>query len=283
MIKYITRYILRQAPRLRIKLRRADQDERSESLSARLLLSKQSASKNQDERAESYAKLLVVFSVLFLFGCTPYQPWLKDVFNQGESIDPQTTLVRQYRRTEHVYDQFDTLGHFTALWLSDEVRQVYSQVYACKYCFNEQQYRQLQQEQFAENSNYISFYVLTAMPSCNNSLLSDEDPEWSVCLSLGGRLYSPLEIAEVQLPPEYMLFFGKTYTRFKSSFLVKFSANDESGESLLKLGICHIDLVFSRPDRKVYLTWCLDAHGRVIRRDVKKDPDVLFYDLECCS
>jgi hypothetical protein len=236
----------------------------------------------QDERSESFAKPLVLLSLLFLFGCTPYQPWLKDVFNQGEPIDSQTALVRQYRRTKHVYDQFDTLGHFTALWLSNQVRHAYAHVYSCKYCFNEQQYRQLLQEQFAENSNYISFYVLTAMPSCNNSLLSDEDPEWSVCLSLGGRLYSPLEIAEVQLPPEYMLFFGKTYTRFKSSFLVKFPANDESGESLLKSGICHIDLVFSRPDRKVYLTWCLNADGNLICRDMKKDPDVLLYDLECC-
>lgn len=224
-----------------------------------------------------------VYSILLLMlsSCTPYQPWLKNVFFQGENVDQPTALVRQYLRTEHVYDQFSTLGHFSAIWLADEVRIAYARIYSCKFCYNNDQYLKLLQTQKVENNNYISFYLLTATPTCYDSLLSDKDPEWATCLIIDNKRYDPLDITQVELPPEYALFFGKTYTRFKNTFFVRFPAQTAEGP-IIKSDVSQFALVFSRADRKVYLTWFLDKRGNVIRMDVKKDPDVLFYDLECC-
>ena len=223
------------------------------------------------------------FTLLLLSGCTPYQPWLEDVFYQGEKVDKHTAIVRQYLRTEHVYDQFTTLAHFDVLWLSDEVRSAYAKVHACKQCMSDERYTAFLRRQIEENRHYISFYVLSAIPNrCGKPLLTEKDALWSMCLKIGQHVFKPIEIKVVELPPEYIMFFGKTYNRFKTPYLVKFDAQEINGSPLLAGHTGSLQMIFSRTDRKAYLTWCLNSCGRVIRKDLSKNSDVLAYDLDCC-
>lgn len=226
--------------------------------------------------------LLFLILLVLLPGCTPYHRWLSDVFYQGEKITRETAIVRQYFRAAHIYDQFSTVGHFDTLWLSDEVLTEYAKVYACKYCLSEECYATFLLEQLEETKNYISFYVLSALPSCYKGMLDDKNPEWAICMKIDEVIYRPIEIKMIELTPEFLLFFGHAYTRFKTPYLVRFNAYDNFGRPLITKKTDKIELLFSRPDRKAYLTWCLDAHGHVIHRNLAKITDTLQYDVQCC-
>ncbi len=230
-------------------------------------------------------KLIFTWFIICILSLLPgcrYGCWLKDVFYQGEKGEKYLGLVHQYLRSEHVYDQFTTLGHFDALWLSDEVRTAYANVYGCKHCLSDERYKAFLRRQLEENKHYISFYLLAAIPECcGSTILSDKDAVWSICLKIDGCVYRPIEIKIVDLLPEYCMFFGKTHTKFKTPYLVRFDARDIAGRSLIASGTRSIELWLTRVDRKITLLWCLDGQGRVLRRRLDH-PDVLAYDLDCC-
>jgi hypothetical protein len=228
-----------------------------------------------------FLTVFMLFLLSLLPGCR-YGRWLQDVFYQGQKGDKHLEMVHQYIRSEHVYDQFTTLGHFDALWLSNEVRAAYANVYACKHCLNDERYNAFLRRQLEENNHYISFYVLASIPECCGSrILSDNDAVWSLCLKINGNMYRPIEIKIIDLLPEYCMFFDKYYTRFKTPYLVRFDARDISDHSLIHAGIRSIELHFNRADRRAVMIWCLDNQGRVIRQRLNH-PNRLAYDLDCC-
>ena len=95
-------------------------------------------------------------------------------------------------------------------------------------------------------------------------------------------MFRPLEIKTIELSSEYIMFFGKSYNRFKTPYIVKFDAQSINGASLINSQMQSIEMIFSRPNRKAFVTWCLDSCGNVIKRNIKKHKDVLAYDLDCC-
>jgi hypothetical protein len=101
-----------------------------------------------------------------------------------------------------------------------------------------------------------------------------------LCLTIDGCVYRPIEVKIIDMPVEYHMFFGKTYTRFKTAYLVKFDARDIAGNYLITSGARSLELWFTSADRRVKMEWCFDEHGRVIYNDIKQ-PDVLAYDLSC--
>jgi len=214
-------------------------------------------------------------------GCR-YGCWLKDVFYQGQEGDKHLDVVHQYLRSEHVYDQFTTLGHFDALWLSNEVRGAYASVYACKHCLSDERSNAFLRRQLEENNHYISFYVLASVPDCcGSTILSDKDAIWSMCLKIDDNMYRPIEIKVVELQPEYCMFFDRYFNRFKIPYLVRFDACDVSGQSLIHNGTRSIELHFNRADRRAVMLWCLDGQGDVICQRLHH-PNRLAYDLDCC-
>lgn len=224
---------------------------------------------------------IVILSLSVLPGCHRYECWLKDVFYQGECIDKHACIVRQYIRSEHVYDQFSTVAHFDALWLSDEVRTAYAQVYATKHCLSDERYTAFLRRQQEENRHYISLYLLSAFRAHYGSpLLNEKDAEWSICLQVGDCAYRPIEVKLVEMSPEYVMFYGKIYTRFKTAYMIKFDANDIAGNPIFARGIPSFALLFTSADRRIKLVWCLDGNGNVILRDMNH-PDVLAYDIWC--
>lgn len=216
-------------------------------------------------------------------GCNNrYSCWLQDVFYQGEKIDMPTQTVRQYLRSEHVYEQFSPLAHFNIIWLSNEVRAAYVQIYAQKHCLTQQKYQNLLQNELTLNQQCISFYILAAITTrfAEESLIS-KNPEWSISLFVNDHYYKPVEIAKLEnLPPEYVIFYGKAFTRFKTPYLVKFNMKDPDGVSLINQNTKSLMLLFSTYDRKICLTWCLDRNGSVIYQRFP-DPDILAYDYHC--
>lgn len=215
--------------------------------------------------------------LMLLSGCR-YQCWLEDVFNQGEHMHEYTAAARKYVRSQHVYDQLNTLAHFDAIWLSSEVRRSYAQLYAQKNCYTHERYQSFLRRQTEEGRHFISFYVLTAIRNQCGYNITDNDSEWGVCLCIDGNTYRPIERKQIDLSPEYILFFGKTYNKFKVPYLLKFDAQTIANRSLIYPGVRCIELIFTRADRQVVMQWKLDSKGCLICTD-RVNKNVLAYDL----
>lgn len=228
-----------------------------------------------------YTKLFLVLIPLLLFPGCRYYCWLKDVFDQGVYTDDFSTIPSKYVRSARIYDQLATLGIFDVLWLHDEVRIAYAQAYAEKHCLNEEQYERLLQRQFAENEQFINFYVLAAYPGQEDNTLNERDSFWAICLESDGQMYQPTQIKLLKdLDPEYIFFFCSRFTVFKDIYLVRFNKYRTDGSPVIPEGTKEITMHFNRVGRKTCATWCLDIYGHAMKpRSWNKD--VLAYDMYC--
>ncbi len=220
--------------------------------------------------------------VLLLTGCSRYICWVEDVFNQGQLTPDYTQFTKCYVRSLRIYDQFTTLGLFDILWLSDEVRSYYAKIYACKVGLSKDRYQLFLRRQLEENNHYISFYVLASIPGCEGgggAILGNTNGVWSIILFINDRPYVPVDIKMVDLVPEYMRFFGNTFTYFKTPYLVTFAAKDSNGQFLIQPGTTKsIKIVLRRMGRQDCVRWTLDERGKSFCC-CQTDPNVLFYDL----
>lgn len=96
-----------------------------------------------------------------LSGCSKIIDWVGCNFYQGHTVESLVKPARRYLRTVIVYDQFDTAGIFSALWLSDSVRYIYSQMHALKNGLSKEQEKIFLDAQLYDNTRFISFYVTT--------------------------------------------------------------------------------------------------------------------------
>lgn len=220
---------------------------------------------------------LVVLSLLTVISGCRYKSWGESVFYQGCSLDTYQEVACDYLRTLHIYDQFTTLGHFDVLWVSNEVRTIYSKLYAKRHCYEAEKYKVFLRRQLEENNHYITFYVLGNTPHSRGTLLSDEETAWSVCLAINSTTILPCEVKTVELRPEYKHLFGKAYRQFKTPYSITFEAHDIEGRSLVPAGGQSMKLYFNTIGKTACVEWDLSASGSVCGED--EDPGFLAYDL----
>jgi hypothetical protein len=213
-------------------------------------------------------------------GCKRYIDWGKDVFCQGEKFDAYERIPRVYLRSARVYDQFTTMGLFTALWLADEVRLAYSCVHARRRGMDEDLQSVFTRRQLEENNHFISFYLLAAEIG-DDTLLSNESPPWTIYAQIDGENYKPIEIRYLtSLPMEYRFFFGDYLTSHQQMYLVKFNARDINNKRLINNNVRALSLWLTDGNRKVELKWCLDNKGRV-PHCIPWPRNILAYDYFC--
>jgi len=184
-------------------------------------------------------------------GCGRIIDWGKDNFYQGAEVGQDLSIARNYIQSRRVYDQFTLVGAFDALWLSDDVRKVHTNIYARKYGKNEEQKRVFLRRQLEENSHFITFYVL----SPKNILLGDKDSYWSMLLKVDDKLFTPVEQKVVDISPEYRDIFGKKYNKFKDVYLVYFNAKDVEDKFIINENTAAISLLFRSHDKDIELSW----------------------------
>lgn len=207
----------------------------------------------------SYIFLIITFSILFS-GCSRVIDWGKRTFNQGCKVEACIDLVRAHIRTVRIYDQLKTLGIFDVLWLSNEVRTVYADLHAEKFMLNEATLQDLKSQELAQNKEYLSFYILgydpkfisdgpfTATGKKNNS-------NWTVVLKVNDKFYEPEVLNIVKLNPEYILFFGKKLSKFKTVYLVQFSKFDSNNNPIIDSNTRTFTLCFGSIKRKGAVSW----------------------------
>jgi len=195
----------------------------------------------------------ILFCMLLLSGCGRIVDWAKDSFYQGDQLRDYSDIPRQFMRSITVYDQFETLGIFDVLWLAGPVRTSYAQLHACRHGKSCEHEKAFLRRQLEENKHFIDFYVL----SLYSKPLDVEDAFWSLFLEIDGCRYAPREIKAIDLTPEYKFFFGKRFSKFKVSYIVRFSACDIENMPLIDEDTSCISLVFRSVEKEAVLSWDL--------------------------
>lgn len=204
----------------------------------------------------SFATVLI----LIFSGCGRVVDWGMYTFEQSTSLEDITQTARAYVRSITVYDQFDTTGCFDALWLSDDARAGYVDLYVRRRGKNEEFKDTFLRRQLEENKHFFNFYVLAPF----ETPLGEQHSLWQVFLNIDGVLYTPIEFKVAELEPEYRAIFGKKYTRFKESYLAKFEAKDGNENPIIKPTTRKISLYFRSNDKEAVLTWRLNESGALV-------------------
>ena len=202
--------------------------------------------------------------LLVLPGCRRLVNWGKETFNQGTDIELSTEAAERYMRSAHVYDQLRTAAIFDALWLSDELRTAYANTHSAWQGRGEEQQTAFLRRQLAENSRYISFFVL----SLHQVSLTKQDPTWSLFLKIDDEQFVPVELKETELDAIYKKFLGKRWTRFKVPYLVKFDAIDVDEKPLITPQTRTLTLTFRSATKEASLKWHLS--NMRVRRKVRR-------------
>ena len=195
--------------------------------------------------------------LLGLAGCGRIVDWGMYTFEQGNDLASITDDARAYVRSITVYDQFDTAGCFDSLWLSDEARTGYTELYSRRRGKSEEFKNTFLRRQLEENKHFCNFYILCPF----EVPLGEANSLWQVFLNVDGTIYIPIELKVAELDPEYKAIFGKKFTRFKESYLVKFEAKDVDGKPIFSADAKRISLYFRSNDKEAILTWRLDGKG----------------------
>lgn len=226
-------------------------------------------------------KACLLVMLCFMTSCVKYYDLIKSEFPQGKDQPDYRVVASLYKRTATVYDEFQTKAAFNALWLSDELRTAYVNVYCNKRGLSNDEKEEMLKRQLEENKYWVSFYVLADIRSKTNSSLSDPNAMWTPYLKLGDfDTLVPESIKEVDLDPEFQLFFGKTFNLFKVAYLIKFpiqpqpsvvaaAAISDSGADTPKPACTRV--VAPRPDLARKLANCSITLVQLVIRSIYKE------------
>lgn len=171
-------------------------------------------------------RYILFLGICFLSGCKRYYQWGKQFFVQADKRNLQDSCIRPYHTYITVHDGFETVGWFDLLWMADPVWDWYNDNVAKRYGITAEAYKKLQDEQTAETSAYLTFYVLMSQPNVPTDplprLATNSASQWSIVLAVDGQEYQALEVKMVDLSPELQQFFGYHYNRYRNVYRVKF-------------------------------------------------------------
>ncbi len=209
-------------------------------------------------------------------GCIKYHRTLPTEFPQGDEKRDYSDITTNFVKATRVYDQFLTRAFFDALWLSDDVRIAYSKLHCEKQGKSAEDTDAFIARQREENKHWTMFYVLADVRERQGTSLSEKNAPWTFYLKIGDYMSAPLSVKEIDLEPEYQMFFGKQFNSFKTAYVVKFPARDMTDKNNTK-PLDVVNLVIESVDKSVSLTWpiVMDKIASKTNKKVAKDED--FY------
>ncbi|MFH0898848.1 MAG: hypothetical protein V1855_04680 [bacterium] len=221
--------------------------------------------------------------VLLLFpSCISYYKLSKKEFPQGDEFKDKREVTHNYVRGAKVLDQFSTQAIFNSLWLSNQTRTAYVDLYSRRRGKDTNKREAMLKRQLEENKHWMSFYVLTDIREVTQIGMGDKNSCWTMYLEVAKKgaatpvvKLEPISIKEVDIEPEIQEFFGRQrFDSFKSSYLVKFPANGLDGQPYFQDGDT-VTLVFGSVRKEARLVWDssdLKKHG-----DLLKDEDFYWF------
>lgn len=203
-------------------------------------------------KCRPYVAIIMAMMTILLPGCgCRVIDWTKSSFNQGRSLPDYYSTAQSYVRSVSLYDQFQTLAIFDALWVAQEVLGSYADLWALKNGKIDDEQKNFLQCQLAEHGPYLTFYIL----SLYDVALVHHQSSWSLLLEVDGRLFDPVELKAVELDSFYQLFFGRCCTRFKVPYKIKFCSVDSNGNEIVTAQTKQLSLIFRSVDKEGVMTW----------------------------
>lgn len=201
--------------------------------------------------------------------------------SQGKEHRDFREIMTENLRSVSVYNQWETVAHFDALWLSNDTRKEYVTRYCSRRGRSADETEDMLQKDVAKNRETATFYILADVRDKFFPSLSSMTPAWAIHLEMeDGTKVVPKTIKEVDLEPEFVEMFGHRYKRpkFKLAYEVVFAAKTETLVLDFK---SPFKMVLSSTDRQCEMKWkdtppvCLKKINDVClkKRKIRKDED----------
>ncbi len=197
----------------------------------------------------------VLICMVLLPGCMKYYDVSDSEFPQAQKEPDHREVKHAYKRTQKVYDQFETKAIFDALWLSDDVRTAYVQMYAKKRGLSAEAKEELLKRQLEENNHWVAFYVLADIREQGAGTLGDAHTAWTMFTSVDKQNLPVESVKEYDLEPEYQLLFGSIGMNFKTCYLVKCALQPNMASKIGQQSFKNLHLTVSSPKHKAVLEW----------------------------
>jgi hypothetical protein len=172
-----------------------------------------------------------VLAGLLLMGCVDrsYKMIGKEC-PQVFKYEPPYGTIKHYLHSITLYEGYETRAHFDVLCMSERMRAIYAALKSARVGNDETRHIALLKQQYAENAERMTLYVLVQIADHNFVSLSDKNSTWSLFLTTAeGHRIKPLAIKEVELDPEIKSLFGHRYIAFKKAYKVDFPVADYTG------------------------------------------------------
>jgi hypothetical protein len=195
--------------------------------------------------------ILSLIMISVLSGCTKVVHWVSSSVPQATTLDVACEDAQPYIKSAIYYDQLSTACHFDALWLSDNVRELYVNLVMLRNGKSDEQRKVMLRRQLEENNHVIAFYVL----SLYECPLGDPESAWVLFLRINDKNYFPLEVKVVDLSPEYICIFNKKYNKFKVAYSVKFDIKNAEEESIIGDDTTSMALYFRSVRKEAFVEW----------------------------
>jgi len=213
--------------------------------------------------------VMVTVALCFSGCCGRLIDWCKETVPQSASYKEDKKVIKHYTQSIRLYDEFQMIAMFDALWLSDDIRTLYATHYSRVRGNTLEATTEAIRRQLQTNEATVSFYVL----SLRADPLHITNPSWIVYLDIDGRRYQPQEIKFIELLPYYVALFGKLYSNHKQACEIKFSRFDQEGADILKGKI--MTMRFSNQRYYGSVSWDLTA--KVAPQDFSLDEKKCSY------
>lgn len=208
---------------------------------------------------KSTIRFLALFGLVLLSGCGGVKEWVDQTFDQGKEHKNYRKTVKKYLKSISIYDQFTTVALFDVMWLSDQMRILYSDVYGAMHGRGQEVRKTFLRRQLKANDYFVSFYVL----STDQVPLNLQPTQWAIHLEINGKTYAPTDVKTVELPAEYQMFFGRLLTKHKRPYEVRFDRKDPDGNDILAHAQT-FKLYFSGPRHYSSVIWEVDSANKAI-------------------
>lgn len=222
--------------------------------------------------APSMKKSVIFILLVTLTSCKKFINWGKLTFNQGCKLQDVSCVPKNHIRSVRIYDQFNTISIIDGMWLSPDVISSYVDLYSIKNGFNAQEKENKLNHELKTIQDKFAFYILVWQQVKCGQDLDNINPYWHVVLHTDMQVIVPKIIKRVDLPCEYVTFFGKRKNAFQKAFYVEFDASDKFTS--------HLTLCFTSLNKKAFLKWQL-SDSKLVCFDVDYCDDLDYCDTYC--